>query len=122
MDHFAGITGLDLRELNNVVASDLGIFNDANIGLTLTSLANALDNITKVNSYIGGIYNRLSSQEDVLQQQIVNYDAAISRIQDTDVAQTQLVLVREQFLQQASLTSLSQANQNPAQFLQLIRG
>lgn len=122
MDHFAGITGLDLRELNNVVASDLGIFDDATIGLTLTSLANALDNITKVNSYIGGIYNRLSSQEDVLQQQIVNYDAAISRIQDTDVAQTQLVLVREQFLQQASLTSLSQANQNPAQFLQLIRG
>lgn len=120
--NFAGITGLDLRELNNVIADDLGIFNDENIGLTLTSLANALDNITKVNSYLGGIYNRLSSQEDVLRQQIVNYDAAISRIQDTDVAQSQLILVREQFLQQASLTSLSQANQNPANFLQLIRG
>lgn len=122
MGDFAGITGLDLRELNNVIADDLGIFNDENIGLTLTSLANALDNITKVNSYLGGIYNRLSSQEDVLRQQIVNYDAAISRIQDTDVAQSQLILVREQFLQQASLTSLSQANQNPANFLQLIRG
>lgn len=119
---FAGITGLDLRELNNVVAEDLGVFSDTNIGLTLTSLANALDNITKVNSYLGGIFNRLSSQEDVLQQQVVNYDAAISRIQDTDVAKSQLVLIREQFLQQASLTSLSQANQNPAAFLQLIRG
>ena len=122
MGNFAGITGLDLRKLNEVVASDLGIFDSQTIGLTLSSLADALDNITKVNSYLGGIYNRLSSQEDVLQQQVVNYDAAISRIQDTDVAQTQLILIREQFLQQASLTSLSQANQNPMNFLQLLRG
>jgi flagellin len=120
--NFAGVTGLDLRRLNEVRAEDMGIFDDSFIGLTLTSLANALDNITKVNSYLGGIYNRLSSQEDVLAQQVVNYDAAISRIQDTDVAKSQLVLIREQFLQQASLTSLAQANQNPSAFLQLIRG
>jgi flagellin len=100
----------------------MGIFSDANIGLTLTSLANALDNVTKVNSYLGGLSNRLSSQEDVLRQQSVNYDAAISRIQDTDVAKSQLILIREQFLEQASLTSLAQANQNPSSFLQLIRG
>lgn len=120
--NFAGVTGLDLRRLNDVRAEDMGVFDDSQIGLTLTSLANALDNITKVNSYLGGIYNRLSSQEDVLAQQVVNYDAAISRIQDTDVAKSQLVLIREQFLQQASLTSLAQANQNPSAFLQLIRG
>lgn len=117
---FAGVTGLDLRLLNDVVSNDLGIFDDDNIGLTLTSLAYAIDNITKVGSYVGGIANRIDSQEEVLEQQIVNYNAAISRIQDTDVAQAQLHLVRDQFLQQASLTSLAQANQNPAQFLQLI--
>jgi flagellin len=120
--NFAGVTGLDLRRLDDVVSDDLGIFDDENIGLTLTSLAFAIDNITKVGSYVGGIANRIDSQEDVLQQQIVNYNAAISRIQDTDVAITQLNLVRDQFLQQASLTSLAQANQNPAQFLQLISG
>lgn len=119
---FGGVTGLDLRELNNVTSEDMGIFSDSNIGLTLTSLANALDNVTKVNSYLGGLSNRLSSQEDVLRQQSVNYDAAISRIQDTDVAKSQLILIREQFLEQASLTSLAQANQNPSSFLQLIRG
>ncbi|MDC1068923.1 flagellin [Candidatus Kapabacteria bacterium] len=118
--NFGGVTGLNLNEFNDVVASDLGIFNDENIGVTLTSLAFAIDNITKVGSYVGGISNRIDSQEDVLQQQIVNYDAAISRIQDTDVAKTQLQFVRDQFLQQASLTSLAQANQNPGQFLQLL--
>lgn len=120
--NFGGVTGLDLRELNNVTSANMGIFSDENIGLTLTSLANALDNVTKVNSYLGGLSNRLSSQEDVLRQQAVNYDAAISRIQDTDVAKSQLILIREQFLEQASLTSLAQANQNPSSFLQLIRG
>jgi flagellin len=119
--NFAGIQGLDLREFNDVNATDLGIFSDENMGTTLKSLANALDNVTKVSAYIGGITNRLISQEEILQQQVVNYNAAISRIEDTDVAKAQLSMVKSQFLQQASITSLAQSNQNPNVFLQLIR-
>ena len=119
---FAGITGLDLTDLNEVNANDLGIFTDGQIENTIKSLADALDNITKVSAYLGGISNRLVSQEDILQQQVINYNAAISRIEDTDVAKSQLELIKGQFLQQTSLTSLSQANQNPSVFLQLIRG
>jgi flagellin len=119
---FAGITGLALQSLNSVTTSNLGIFSSANIQTTLQSLANALDNVNKVASYIGGIANRLTSQEDSLKSQMTNYNAAISRIEDADVANEQLALVKAQFLQQASLTSLSQANQNPQGFLQLIRG
>jgi flagellin len=52
----------------------------------------------------------------------VNYNAAISRIEDADVAKEQLQLVKSQFLQQASLVSLTQANANPQAFLQLIQG
>jgi len=63
----------------------------------------------------------LQSQEDLLRSQITNYKAAISRIEDTDVATEQLELVKSQFLQQASLISLAQANQNPQAFLQLFR-
>lgn len=120
-DFFAGVTGLDLRLLYEVDQEDLGIFDENNINATLKSMALAIDNVTKVASYVGGLSNRLDSQDDLLQQQKVNYDAAISRIQDADVAQEQLKLVRDQFLQTASLTSLSQANQNPGQFLQLIQ-
>jgi flagellin len=119
-ENFAGVTGLDLRLLDDINQNDLGIFDDDTIGLTLTSMARAIDNITKIGSYVGGIANRVDSQEDMLQQQIVNYNAAISRIQDTDVALTQLNLVRDQFLQSASLTSMAQANQIPGQFLQLL--
>lgn len=119
---FAGITGLDMRLFDDVSASDLGIFNYPTIGATLISLTDALNNVSKVASYVGGIVNRLDSQELLLNGQIVNYNAAISRIEDADVAREQLDLVKSQFLQQASLSSLTQANQNPQSFLQLISG
>lgn len=121
-NNFAGVTNLDLRLLNNVTSTDLGIFNDEQIGTTLLSLAEALNNVNKSASYVGGLSNRLDSQESVLQAQITNYSAAISRLEDADVAVEQLALIKSQFLQQASLTSLAQANQNPNGFLQLIRG
>lgn len=119
--NFAGITSLDLRDLDNVTSTDLGIFAKDKINTTLVSLSNALNNVNKVAAYLGGISNRLSSQEDVLQNQITNYKAAISRIEDADVAKEQLELIKSQFLQQASLISLSQANQNSSSFLGLLQ-
>jgi flagellin len=118
---FAGVTNLDLEELNSVDSSDLGVFDNANITTTLQSLDMALQNVNKIASYLGGIINRLSSQEDLLKSQITNYNAAISRIEDADVAKEQLELIRAQFLQQTSLISLAQANQQPQVFLQLFR-
>lgn len=120
--NFAGVTGLSLASLNDVSASNLGIFDFAVIQTTLTSISNALTNVSKVASYLGGIANRLTSQEDALKSQITNYNAAISRIEDADVAKEQLELIRSQFLQQASIISLAQANQTPQTFLQLLRG
>lgn len=119
--NFGGVTNLDLKELDNITSDGLGIFASSTIGLTLFSLAEALNNVNKVGAYLGGISNRLDSQDSLLSIQITNYNAAISRLEDADVAQEQLSLVKSQFLQTASLTSLSQANQNPNGFLQLIR-
>ncbi len=117
---FAGVQGLDLTSLNAVSTSDLGIFSATQISTTLASLASALDNITNFAAYIGGITNRLESQEAALQTQITNYNAAISRIEDADVALEQLELIKAQFLQQSSVISLAQANQFPQVFLQLL--
>lgn len=119
---FAGVTNLDLSQLNLVSSSDLGIFSANRITETMTSLSDAINNINKVASYLGGVVNRLNSQEDLLKGQIVNYNSAISRIEDADVALEQLELVKSQFLQQSSLISLAQANSNPQAFLQLIKG
>lgn len=119
--NFGGITALDLGDLDDVSESSLGIFSSTAISVTLTSLSDALDNVSKVASFVGGLEARLNSQEDLLSSQITNYKAAISRIEDVDVAEEQLQLVKNQFLQQTSIISLSQANQNPQTYLQLFR-
>ncbi len=118
---FAGVSGLSLQSLDTVSESDLGIFATSVIATTLTSLAYAIDNVNKVASYLGAIQNRINSHEELLKSQITNYNAAISRIEDADVAQEQLELIKQQFLLQASLISLTQANQQPQAFLQLFR-
>lgn len=119
--NFAGVSGLDLESLNSVSETNLGIFSTSNIAITLSSLASAIDNVNKVAAYLGGIQNRIGSHEELLKSQITNYNAAISRIEDADVAQEQLELIKQQFLLQASLISLTQANQQPQAFLQLFR-
>jgi flagellin len=119
--NFAGVSGLSLQSLNDVSETNLGIFATSQIATTLTSLAMAIDNVNKVASYLGAIQNRIGSHEDLLKSQITNYNAAISRIEDADVAYEQLELIKQQFLLQASLISLTQANQQPQAFLQLFR-
>jgi len=119
--NFAGITGLDLSSLNSINSGDLGIFADSVINVTLTSLTEALNNVSKTASFVGGIANRLDSQGSLIEEQVTNYNAAISRLEDADVAMEQMELIKAQFLQQTSLTSLSQANQNPQSFLQLLQ-
>lgn len=118
---FAGVTGLNLQDLNSVSSTNLGIFGDTQVEATITSLADSLNNVNKVASYLGGIQVRLNSQEELLTSQITNYKSAISRLEDADVASEQLSLVKSQFLQQSSLVSLSQANQAPSQYLSLFR-
>lgn len=76
ISNFAGITGLDMNKFDEVTAENLGIFESDVIGLTLVSLADAIENINKVASYVGGLVNRLISQEESLKGQIVNYKAA----------------------------------------------
>lgn len=119
-NEFAGINGLSLTSLNSVSDTDLGIFARSQVATTIQSLSDAIDNVTKLGSYLGGLVNRLDSQESNLTAQITNYNSAISRIEDADYAQEQLQLVRAQFLQQTSVISLAQANQNPQTFLQLL--
>lgn len=117
---FAGVDGLNLGSFAEVSSTDLGIFSDTEIAATLGSLADALNNSNIFASYIGGVVNRLDSQEQALSSQITNFNAAVSRIEDADVALEQLELVKSQFLQQTSVITLAQANQSPQTFLQLL--
>jgi flagellin len=53
---------------------------------------------------------------------IENFSAANSRIRDTDMATSSADLARNNILMNASIGVLAQANNQPAQALQLIHG
>lgn len=120
ISNFAGVTGLDLRDLDLVNSTDLGIFTDDRLALTLTSLAHAIDNITNTAAYVGGYSQRLESQTELLTEQITGYKDTISRIEDADIAREQLELTKKQFMQQTALYSLTQANVSPQSYLRLL--
>lgn len=119
ISNFGGISNLDLSLLNSISNNELGIFANSVIGDTISSLADALKNISNVAAYLGGIQNRLQSQNEIINSQMVNYSSAISRIQDTNVADEQLNYSKSAFLQSSSLSSLSQANLSPFNLFRL---
>ncbi|WP_191600977.1 flagellin [Marinomonas algicola] len=100
--------------------------------LSLTSIANAENLISTIDAMIsvvdtkrselGAIQNRFSSTIRNLSNIAENVSAARSRIRDTDFAQETAELTRNQILQQASTTILSQANQRPQAALSLLGG
>ncbi|MEZ4872430.1 MAG: flagellin [Bdellovibrionales bacterium] len=76
-----------------------------------------------VNGYranLGALQNRLISTSENLSTAEENFQAANSRMRDTDVARASADLARNNILNQASVAMLAQANQQPGMALRLI--
>ncbi len=86
----------------------------------LTVLEDAQKNVNEHRATLGALQNRLISTTENLSTAIENFSAANARIRDTDVAQASAELARDNILNQASISVLAQANQQPAQALRLI--
>ena len=69
----------------------------------------------------GATQNRFESVISTLQVASENLTAARSRIMDADFAVETASLSRANILQQAGVAMVAQANQQPAQVLQLLR-
>lgn len=88
----------------------------------MAQLDEAIKQLDTQRSYFGAVQNRFESVIDGLNNSIVNLSAAQSRIQDTDYAQEVSNLIRAQILQQAGMSILAQANQQPQMILRLLEG
>jgi flagellin len=111
---FSAVTGA--TALLSIAA---GSVTSANINsLTVDS---GLQTVSSEIGIIGAKTNRLYVKSDNLNTAITNTQAALSRIQDADVAQEQIAAVKLQILQQTSTAMLAQANQAPQVFLSLFR-
>ncbi|MEB3287960.1 MAG: flagellin [Vampirovibrionales bacterium] len=88
----------------------------------ITVLDAALDRINTKRASLGAFVNRLEGAASNLLNSIENQSSAESRIRNVDVAAESANMTRNQILQQASATVLSQANQSPSLALRLLGG
>jgi flagellin len=93
-------------------------------GATTTAISNidaAINTISSLRGSLGAVQNRLGSTINNLAVQVENLSAAESRIRDVDVAYETAQLTRNNILQSASISVLSQANSQPQSALQLLQ-
>ena len=107
-------TGIDLK-------NDVSILTADQARGAITSINNAIDNISSLRSTFGALQNRLEHTINNLNVQNENITASESRIRDVDMAKEMMAYTKNNILVQASQAMLAQANQVPQGVLQLLQ-
>jgi flagellin len=112
--------------LANVNATGLGInaqtvTSIANAETAIPLLDTAINTISTQRATVGSAQSRFNFRSDVIAVSNENLSAAMSAIQDVDLAAEQTKFVNYQTLTDAAIASLSQANQMNQRLVQLLR-
>jgi flagellin len=112
--------------LTGVTVSDLAITqlsftNVAQAQATLVQIEDAISRLGTVQNTIGTLQNRLTFAISLAQSQIVNTQAAESRIRDANIAEESANMTRYNILSQSGIAALAQANQTSSSVLALLR-
>jgi flagellin len=86
-----------------------------------SDIAAAIDDVGNERSILGGIDSRLEFASSELTIESQNITAAVSRIQDVDVAKESTRLTKMNILFESGTAMLSQANQSPSSILKLLK-
>lgn len=98
----------------------VAIDTSANASNALSTIDGAISAVGSIRADLGAIENRFQSSIRNIANVSENLSAARSRIKDADFAAETANLTKNQILQQASLSILSQANQRPQIALSLL--
>ncbi len=99
----------------------VGVDTSANAAAAITVLNAQLSTLSTARSGVGAVQNRLEYTVANLQNLSENTSAARSAIQDANFAKESADLAKNQVLQQAGMSMLSQANQASQNVLSLLR-
>jgi flagellin len=114
--HGSGIYGVNSK--NSVSELDISTRDGAVQALDTIDLA--LENVSSSRAKLGALQNRLESTINNLSTTSENLSASRSRILDADFASETAQLSRNQIIQQAGVSILAQANQQPQVALALL--
>ena len=87
----------------------------------MTGIDSAIENVSNQRASFGAAVNQLTHAIDNLTQVSINAASTRSRIMDTDYAHATSELAKAQIIQQAGTAMLAQANQLPANVLDLLK-
>jgi len=119
-----------IPETNLRVGAMLSLFQQDSSGNYLLSVTTpgatqltttAVGELSTARSVLGGVDSRLELAASSLAVENQNISAAVSRIEDTDVATESTRLSKLNIMLQAGTAMLSQANQSPKSVLQLLK-
>lgn len=115
------MNGTDIN-LDNVINQLDGVASNVqnNPDAALGQLDEAITATSKMRSKLGAYQNRLEHTVSNLQVSEENMTAALSRIEDADMAEEMTQYTQKNIVSQAATAMLAQANQRPQQVLQLL--
>jgi len=115
----ANVQGFSATGLG-LTGTDTDVLTSENASSMMAKIDNAISAIGGLRADLGALQNRFQSTIRNLSNISENVAAARSQIKDTDFATETANLTRNQIIQQASTTILSQANQRPQSALSLL--
>jgi len=110
----------DMRS-NALGLSTVKVDTQATAENAITSLDDAISNVSTERSKLGAVQNRLEHTIKNLETSSENLSASESRIRDVDMAKEMMEFTKSNILSQAAQSMLAQANQQPQGVLQLLR-
>ncbi len=116
----AGATLFGVNSEHTVSSIDVTTREGANNALSI--LDKALSQVSSSRSSLGAVQNRMASTVRNLEVSSENLTASRSRIEDADFAKESAVFSKNKIVQQAGVSILAQANQQPNMALSLIGG
>ena len=108
--------------MNNLTAlTPNTVIDSSNYQNYLDEVNSAISTVNTALTNVGSLINRFTIKASNIQTSQTNNEAALSRIQDADMAQEQLDLTKNQILEQTSTAMLAQANTNSQSILTLFK-
>ena len=114
-----GISGLKVEGLSGKTIG--GILTQSGADKAITTINDAINQVSTQRSELGAIQNRLEHTVKNLDNSAENLQAAESRIRDVDMAKEMMEFTKQTILQQAATAMLAQSNSVPQTVLQLLR-
>jgi len=114
--------GTDTTSPNALASSTAGVLNCSNSASFAYISQMALQDVADMRAQNGAESSRISFAQDLIKINVINLEAANSRIIDVDVAAESTQLARFQILQQAGTAMLAQANTSQQSLVKLLQG